>query len=79
MKRWLTFIAIIFAMQFTKAQSGYKLVNKISLHGDGKWDYLKADEKANRLFVSHFDRVHVIDTRSETEIKTIGNLNGVHG
>ena len=63
----------------TKAQSGYKVSKKISLKGNGKWDYLKADEKSSRLFVSHADRVHVIDTKTNREIKTIGNLNGVHG
>ncbi len=72
--------AIVFALQpQTFAQSGYTLTKKIALQGNGKWDYLKADEKSHRLFVSHFDRVHVIDLQTETEIKSINNLNGVHG
>ncbi len=61
------------------AQSGYKLVKTIPLAGDGKWDYLKADEASSRLFVSHFDRVHVVDLKTGREIKTIANLQGVHG
>ena len=70
------------AMAFStavSAQSGYRLSNKISLPGDGKWDYSKVDEKSNRLFVSHFDCVHVVDLTNETVIKTIKNLRGVHG
>lgn len=63
----------------TLAQSPYKLVKTIALAGNGKWDYIKADEKSARLFVSHFDRVHVIDTKTNQEIKSINNLQGVHG
>ena len=62
-----------------RAQDGYKLTNTIALQGDGKWDYIKADEDRTRLFVSHFDRVHVIDLGKGKEIKSINNLNGVHG
>lgn len=63
----------------SNAQTGYTLSKKIQLSGDGKWDYLAADEKSNRLFVSHSDRVHVINLATDSEIKTIGHLNGVHG
>lgn len=61
------------------AQSGYKLTKTIQLSGNGKWDYLKEDKKSGRLFVSHYDRVHVIDMKTETETGTMKNLSGVHG
>lgn len=69
---------LITSLQAT-AQGDYKISKKIPMKGDGKWDYLKIDEKSSRLFVSHADRVHVIDTKTDTEIKTINNLKGVHG
>nr|WP_199082443.1 YncE family protein [Pedobacter sp. ASV19] len=81
MKRtiWALYICALYFSTPAIAQSGYKLSNKISLNGNGKWDYLQADKKSNRLFVSHFDRVHVVDLETEKEIGTIKNLSGVHG
>lgn len=57
----------------------YKFVKKINLPGDGKWDYLKIDGEHERLFVSHGDRVHVIDLNTDKAIGEIGSLSGVHG
>lgn len=58
----------------------YAFIHKISLPaGDGKWDYLKMDGKSERLFVSHGDRVHVIDLKTERQIGKLANLKGVHG
>ncbi len=57
------------------AQSGYKLVKEIHLPGNGSWDYLKIDN-SNRLFVSHSDRAHVIDLKTDKEINEIKNLHG---
>jgi len=81
MKRtmWALSICAIYFITPALAQSGYKLSGKIPLDGDGKWDYLQIDKKNNRLFVSHFDRVHIINMETEKEIGTIKNLSGVHG
>ncbi|QHV95385.1 YncE family protein [Spirosoma endbachense] len=58
----------------------YSFIEKISLPtGDGKWDYLKMDGERERLFVSHFDRVHVIDLNTNKQIGEITGLKGVHG
>lgn len=57
----------------------YSFIQKIDLPGDGKWDYLKMDGERERLFVSHFDRVHVIDLNTGKPIGDITGLKGVHG
>ena len=57
----------------------YKFLKKISLPGDGKWDYLKMDGEMERLFVSHQDRVNIVDIKAEKSIGEITGLNGVHG
>ena len=58
----------------------YSFIKKISLPtGDGKWDYLKMDGERERLFVSHFDRVHIIDLTTDKQIGEITGLKGVHG
>jgi len=72
-------VAVMAMTAGSYAQSGYKLSNKISLPGDGKWDYSKVDEGSNRLFVSHSDCVHAVDLTKESVTRTIKNLNGVHG
>lgn len=70
-----------FLLQPAHAQgfSSYKFVKKINLPGDGKWDYLKMDGEQERLFVSHEDRVHVIDLKTDSPIGEISGLKGVHG
>jgi DNA-binding beta-propeller fold protein YncE len=76
-------VAVLLTAQIAIAQTTtptYQFLKKISLPtGDGKWDYLKMDGERERLFVSHADRVHVIDLKTETQIGEITGLKGVHG
>ena len=55
----------------------FTFIKKISLIGSPRWDYLTMDD--DRLFVSNFDRVHVIDLKTDMLIATIPDLKGVHG
>lgn len=79
------FLAVIGASfciaQTTKSQtsSGYHLLKKIEIGGEGGWDYLFADSKTHRLYVSHSTKVVVIDTEAGTKIGEITGTNGVHG
>jgi YVTN family beta-propeller protein len=81
LKHNLILAAALFSGSYTFAQSNpnYKLIEKISLPGEGKWDYLKMDGEAERLFVSHFDKVHVIDLKTNKPVGEIDGLSGVHG
>lgn len=58
--------------------SGYHLINKIEVGGEGGWDALIADSKAHRLYVSHATHVVVIDTATDKVVGDIPNTNGVH-
>lgn len=73
----MAIIALLFSTT-GNAQSGYKFSAKISLKGNGGWDYLQIDETTNRLFVTHDDRVHIISLKNNMEIGTIYNLRGAH-
>ena len=84
--RLLSLIALIIIglntaqAQMTAAVPTYKFIKKISLPtGDLKWDYLKMDGEQERVYVSHGDRIHVVDLNTETQIGEIAGLKGVHG
>lgn len=65
--------------QFAKSQSNYSIINKISIEGDGGWDYLFADEATNRVYISHSTQVQVLDVAAKKVVGTISDLKGVHG
>ena len=59
--------------------SGYHLLKRIAVGGEGGWDYIYDDADAHRLYVSHATKVVVIDTDSYQTVGEILNTNGVHG
>jgi DNA-binding beta-propeller fold protein YncE len=63
----------------SQENTSFKLSKKIPLNGDGKWDYMSVDNTRNRLYVSHADRVHVIDLVSDKAIAEWTGLANVHG
>ena len=60
-------------------KEGFKVVNKIHLEGDEKWDYLYSDDAAGLLYVSHGNMVQVVDETKSVEVGRISGLNGAHG
>jgi DNA-binding beta-propeller fold protein YncE len=82
----LTVLAVITAVLLFLAASwaapsggGYSVVKKISIPGDGSWDYLTVDEAARRLYVSHGTQVEVLDVDTGAVVGKIANTLGVHG
>ncbi len=61
------------------AGSGYSVIEKMPLGGEGGWDYLTVDGSRNRLFVSRGTHVMVVDVASKKVIADIPNTPGVHG
>jgi DNA-binding beta-propeller fold protein YncE len=61
------------------AQSGYHQLKKISIPGDGFWDYLTADSATGRVFVSHGTEVDVVDSQKGEVTGKIAGLKLVHG
>jgi len=63
-----------------EAQEGpYRFVKEIAIGGEGGWDYLSVDPAAHRLFVSHGNRIVVIDTQQDKVAGEITDTPGVHG
>jgi DNA-binding beta-propeller fold protein YncE len=59
--------------------SGYHLLKRIEVGGEGGWDYLTVDSAARRLYVSRSTRVMVFDLDTMTSVGEIPDTPGVHG
>ena len=66
-------------MENKKSRSGYHLIKKNLIGGEGGWDYLIVDDIARRLYVTHNDRVHVLNADTLTLIGEVIKTEGVHG
>ena len=62
-----------------QTDSRFKIVNKIHIEGDEKWDYLYSDDDAGFLYLSHGNMVQVMDEAKGEVIGKITGLSGVHG
>jgi DNA-binding beta-propeller fold protein YncE len=58
---------------------GYHLIKKVTLGGEGFWDYLGIDPAARRLFISHGTHVMVLDADTYKVVGDIPDTEGVHG
>lgn len=68
---------LLFISTAAFAQSGYHQLKKISIGGEGGWDYLIAD--GGRVYVTHGTEVEVIDERKGEVVGKITGLKGIHG
>src|SRR6202161_3688414 len=59
--------------------SGYHLLKKIPLGGEGFWDYITFDPVTRRLYISRGTRVAVLEVDSGKVVGEIPNTDGVHG
>lgn len=82
---WLV-ITICFASvmapqsQAEAAKPLYRLVKSVPLGMPDRWDYLTFDPTTNRIFISHFDRLTVVDAASDKVVGTVKRFpGGTHG
>jgi len=59
--------------------SGYHLLKKVVLGGEGFWDYLTCDSAARRVYISRGTHVMVVDADSYAVVGDIPGTEGVHG
>jgi len=77
---FLLILTVIFLQSNLFAQPpGYKIIDRITIGGEPKWDYLSVDTSMHRLFVSHSTEVDVVDLTNDSLVGKITGLNGVHG
>src|SRR5512135_2253133 len=58
--------------------SGYHLLKKVTLGGEGGWDYLTADPDSHRLFISRGTHIMVVDADGNV-VGDVPNVQGTHG
>jgi YVTN family beta-propeller protein len=85
MKKIYSFLPVIFCLfsvsipAFSQNKAGFKIVKKIKMEGDGKWDFVTLDKKTNRLYVPHGTELQVLDLKEEKVIGVVKNTPGIHG
>jgi len=57
----------------------YALAQRWTVGEAGRWDYAEVDPVRQRLFLSHGDRVEVLDMGSGKPLNAINGTSGVHG
>lgn len=56
----------------------FEFLKKINLpSGDGKWDYMNIER--DNLYITHGDRIHIINLKTNQQIGEIDSLKGIHG
>jgi DNA-binding beta-propeller fold protein YncE len=68
-----------FVLKGQAKPSGYAILNKFHVEGDGGWDYLTVDEPTGRVFISHGMTVNVVDEKDGKNLGIIPDTKGVHG
>ena len=61
------------------AAGAYHLIRKISIPGDGGWDYVAADSDGRRLYVSHDKEIVVLDLDTGAIVGKITGGPDMHG
>lgn len=61
------------------APPAYHLIQKVTLGGEGGWDYLTVDPASRRLYISRGTHVMVVNADTLKIVGDIPNTNGVHG
>ena len=75
----LGLLASVPACAVPAAPPSYHLIQKITLGGEGGWDYLTVDADARRLYISRGTHVMVVNADTYKVVGDIPNTNGVHG
>ncbi len=68
-----------FAGAALAADKPYTVAAQWAVGGDGGWDYPSIDPQSHYLYLSHSDRVTVVDTATGQRVGEITGTDGVHG
>lgn len=77
MPMWIGLLLV--ALSQTGQAQNYKFIKSIPIGGEGGWDCLSIDARARKLYVTHSDRIVVVDLAQDKVIGEIADTPGVHG
>jgi DNA-binding beta-propeller fold protein YncE len=73
-------LALLLAAAAAGAEGAeYTVLAHYPIAGDVRYDYLRVDPAMRRLYVSHGNRVDVLDADSGVKLGEIAPMNGIHG
>jgi DNA-binding beta-propeller fold protein YncE len=72
-------LTMIYGGSSFAAEGPYHFMKQISIGGEGGWDYAATDEAGRRVYVTHGDKIIVIDIDKDEVVGEITDLPGVHG
>jgi YVTN family beta-propeller protein len=61
------------------SDAGYHVTNKYAIGGDAGWDYIVVDSDNRRLYVTHYQKIEVLNADTGKSIGQITDTPGVHG
>src|SRR5271167_2252111 len=70
-------VALVRTMNAASNSSDYRLVEKITLGGEGGWDYFEVDPATGHVFIPRGDHIQVVDSGGK-QVADIGNAHGTH-
>jgi DNA-binding beta-propeller fold protein YncE len=73
----ISIVAFACVLSAAPNPSAYKLVNKVTLGGEGGWDYFDVDPSTGHVFIPRGDHILVVDS-SGKQLADIGNAHGTH-
>lgn len=77
---FIPILAAVTVSQTMESSAGtYKLIKTIVIGGEGGWDYAATDEANRRIYVTHANKVVVIDIDKDEVVGEIADTPGVHG
>ncbi len=80
LKSIFTLAIIIFMLNNLDAQeTHYHILKKDLIGGTGGWDYILANPANQRLYVSHGNKVTVLNIKTGDSVGVVSNTLGVHG
>jgi YVTN family beta-propeller protein len=83
MKAWRVLVTLLLGVcAISAAESGgYRLLKTVPIPGDKGWDYLTVDPAGRRVYISHGDRIEVLDADSDVHVGKISSeaIKGIHG
>src|SRR3954468_22451104 len=75
----LCLAALITSANLGFTQTGFQLIKKTVIGGEGGWDYLSVDELNRKLYISHGTQAEVLNVDTHEKVGTIPDLKGIHG